>query len=247
MAVSRSSVLQDADELTFAATRFYRPGETRHEPKKSFWKAEVFAGGDVLTGTVDQLVGKCWVLPFKEYCAYLIKDLDEKDQFCCDTRYLSNGQGRFSKLTSKEFLKNSFAPERIERQIKISPRSCPRVKSIYSEDFDDADIPENATAIRDRQKPRPSQKRHKKEAPPQEKKDDKASKKDDKAGTASGGSQGYLIYQFKGNEYRVGNYVFVRNNAGRPKIFQIERIWEDSKRKRYFKGRRFLRPKGIPV
>lgn len=235
----------DDKQLVYTANRFFRPCETRHEAKRSFWKTEVFASVDELTGTMDSIVGTCWVWSFKDFCELTAKNIHEKDQYCCESRYISKGQGKYAKLTSLHFPPTDLQPEKVDREVKLLPKHIPRMPSMHAKEFNPAEhAPDKLAAIKGRlAKQRASSAVPKQHVPEVRVADEKKAAKD----ASEGIDKAFSVFHFRGTEYRVGSFVLARNVSGKPKVLQIERIYIDRKMKRWFKGRRFLFPKGLGI
>uniref|UniRef100_A0A8C4QAN4 Polybromo 1 n=1 Tax=Eptatretus burgeri TaxID=7764 RepID=A0A8C4QAN4_EPTBU len=65
---------------------FIHPEETKHEPTKMFYRKEVFLSTIEDTFSMDRVLGKCCVLPLKDYLSCRPTEVSESDMFVCESR-----------------------------------------------------------------------------------------------------------------------------------------------------------------
>ena len=95
----------------------YRPNETLHLPKRKFFEKEVFLTPFQDNVLAERLLGNCQVVSLKTFTNNEIFDIDPKDLYICESKYL--GKPRyFAKIKVWEY------PEEDEK-LKQKPREKP--------------------------------------------------------------------------------------------------------------------------
>lgn len=74
---------------TIWARQFFRQRETFHVPTRTFFEKEVMQGDIHNSIPISKVIGKCFVMAFKDYIKYRPEGFEEKDIFVCEWRYTS--------------------------------------------------------------------------------------------------------------------------------------------------------------
>ena len=110
-----------------SGSRFFRPVETFHVPSRKFLEREVFRTDVQDNFGFDKVVGRCFVMPAKDYFRFAPVGFKDEDVYVCESQY-SSKQKSFKK--KKNFWN-------IPDHIKVIPRAKPlepnRVMSIFKE------------------------------------------------------------------------------------------------------------------
>ncbi|VDM60949.1 unnamed protein product [Angiostrongylus costaricensis] len=107
----------DSGDMMVRGKWVYRPNETLHLANRKFIENEVFVTPFIDTVLAERLCGKCVVMSLKTAINNVVEDINPKDVYVCECRYL--GKPRyFAKLKTWPF------PEE-EEKLKLSPRSRP--------------------------------------------------------------------------------------------------------------------------
>ncbi|KAL1417017.1 hypothetical protein MTO96_027223 [Rhipicephalus appendiculatus] len=76
---------------------FYRPNETFHLASRKFLQKEVFKSDNYNSIPVNQVLGKCYVMPVKDYFKSKPEGFDDKDVYVCESRYSAKAKA-FKKI-----------------------------------------------------------------------------------------------------------------------------------------------------
>ncbi|KAE9416160.1 hypothetical protein Angca_009177, partial [Angiostrongylus cantonensis] len=107
----------DSGDMMVRGKWVYRPNETLHLANRKFIENEVFVTPFIDTVLAERLCGKCVVICLKTAINNVVEDINPKDVYVCECRYL--GKPRyFAKLKTWPF------PEE-EEKLKLTPRSRP--------------------------------------------------------------------------------------------------------------------------
>ncbi|XP_064633737.1 protein polybromo-1-like isoform X4 [Lineus longissimus] len=90
---------------------FMQPTDVEHAPTRLFYKREVFRSSIESTTPILAVMGKCMVLPYKDYCTSRPIEYNENDVFLCESKYLD--QERAIRKISKGL-----------KRFQLSPRVC---------------------------------------------------------------------------------------------------------------------------
>ncbi|KAI8920986.1 Bromodomain-containing protein [Powellomyces hirtus] len=76
---------------------FLRPEQTVHRANTKFMQNEVFKTNHMETYYADEIVGRCWVLHYRDYIRGRPKGAPAKDTFICESRYNEQAK-QYSKI-----------------------------------------------------------------------------------------------------------------------------------------------------
>ena len=106
--------------------QFFRQRETFHVPTRTFYEAEVMKGDLHQAIPISSVMGKCYVMPVKDYCKFKPEGFDEKDIFVAEWKYTSK-QRNWKKIKPTGFWE---APDHIKivpRETALEPKRVPSV------------------------------------------------------------------------------------------------------------------------
>ena len=106
--------------------QFFRQRETFHVPTRTFYEAEVMRGDLHQAIPISSVLGKCYVMPVKDYCKFKPEGFEEKDIFVCEWKYTSK-QRNWKKIKPTAFWE---APDHIKivpREKALEPKRVPSV------------------------------------------------------------------------------------------------------------------------
>ena len=106
--------------------QFFRQRETFHVPTRTFYEKEVMRGDLHEAIPISKVLGKCYVMPVKDYFKQKPQNLEEKDIFVCEWKYTSK-QRNWKKIKPTAFWE---APEHIRivaRERQLEPKRIPSV------------------------------------------------------------------------------------------------------------------------
>ncbi|KAJ1965214.1 hypothetical protein IWQ62_002722 [Dispira parvispora] len=71
----------------FSGLWFYRPEQTQHSPTKTFYPNEVFCAGPTDPLALEGALGKCYVMPLKDFLVQQPQGFPPTHVFLCESRY----------------------------------------------------------------------------------------------------------------------------------------------------------------
>ena len=206
--------------------QFFRQRETFHVPTRTFFEKEVMKGDIHQAIPISSVLGKCYVMPVKDYAKFKPEGFEEKDIFVCEWKYTSK-QRNWKKIKPTGFWE---APDHIKivpREKTLEPK---RVASVFKDRIE----------------------KHKEEIEELEAlekvvEDDPV----EKVGWVKEGSEDGLTYW---EQYTIpgpitlrrGDHVLVRGENNRNMIAQIDTMWTGQDNMAYFHGPWFVTPSEIP-
>ncbi|XP_077514488.1 protein polybromo isoform X9 [Amblyomma americanum] len=104
---------------------FYRPNETFHLASRKFLQKEVFKSDNYNSTLVNQVLGKCYVMPVKDYFKSKPEGFDDKDIYVCESRYSAKAKA-FKKIKIWNFVPNEHT-QLVAREEVLSPVRVPSV------------------------------------------------------------------------------------------------------------------------
>ena len=206
--------------------QFFRPRETFHVPTRTFYEKEIMKGDLHQSIPVSKVMGKCYVMPVKDYFKFKPEGFEEKDIFVTEWKYTSK-QRNWKKIKPTAFWE---APD----HIKIVPRDKTlepkRIPSVFKDRIEkhkeeieelealekivEEDVVENVKWVKE------------------------------------GGEDGLVYweqYTIPGPiTLRRGDHVLVRGENNRNMIAQIDTMWTGQDGMAYFHGPWFVTPAEIP-
>ncbi|KAJ1651622.1 hypothetical protein IWQ61_007858 [Dispira simplex] len=72
----------------FSGIWFYRPEQTQHAPTKTFYPNEVFCAGSTNSLALEGALGKCYVMPLKDFLVQQPQGYPPTHVFLCESRYI---------------------------------------------------------------------------------------------------------------------------------------------------------------
>ena len=206
--------------------QFFRQRETFHVPTRTFFEKEVMKGDLHQAIPISSVLGKCYVMPVKDYAKFKPEGFDEKDIFVCEWKYTSK-QRNWKKIKPTGFWE---APDHIKivpREKTLEPK---RVPSVFKDRIE----------------------KHKEEIEELEAlekvvEDDPV----ENVGWVRDGAEDGLTYW---EQYTIpgpitlrrGDHVLVRGENNRNMIAQIDTMWTGQDNMAYFHGPWFVTPAEIP-
>ena len=207
--------------------QFFRQRETFHVPTRTFYEKEVMRGDLHSAIPISSVLGKCYVMPVKDYCKVKPAGFEEKDIFVCEWKYTSK-QRNWKKIKPTAFWE---APEHIKMENRDSPLEPKRVASVFKDRIE----------------------KHKEEIEELEalekvvEEDKHENLKWVKEGSEDG-LQYWEQYSIPGPiTLRRGDHVLVRGENNRNMIAQIDTMWTGADGMAYFHGPWFVTPAEIPA
>ncbi|KAI6660874.1 protein polybromo-1-like [Oopsacas minuta] len=98
-----------SDNPFFTGPWILKPKQTQHPPTQLFYRKEVIMSTTIDTNPMRSIIGKCYVMPLKDYCDSRPIEYLEKNVFVCVYRYYETGDKEFKKI--KTFKSFPLAPE----------------------------------------------------------------------------------------------------------------------------------------
>ena len=126
-----------SDNPFFTGPWILKPKQTQHPPTQLFYKKEVIMSTTIDTNPMRSIIGKCHVMPLKDYCESRPIQYLEKNVFVCVYRYYETGDKEFKKIkTFKSFTLAAEVPKdeyyRFENYIIPELRLSPNVQEFLS-------------------------------------------------------------------------------------------------------------------
>ncbi|VDK79899.1 unnamed protein product [Litomosoides sigmodontis] len=238
---------RDSDGQTFArGTWCYRPEETFHLATRKFCENEVFLTSYYDTVTVDRLIGKCHVMPVRQFMRQKPKGFEDSDIYVCECRYMGR-QLHFKKLKHWPYHAQDEKVEYIKREKPITV--IKRVTSVFAgrKAFhthpslaaganDDESVDSISSLEDDRLKKLPS-------VLEKERMEVVCS---DLPEIANVSTTFYEQMQYNDRWYQLGDFVYVYNPLkNRNAILRVDKLWKTVDGDGFFSGPYFARPREI--
>jgi len=206
--------------------QFFRQRETFHVPTRTFFEKEVMRGDLHSAIPISSVLGKCYVMPVKDYQKFKPVGFEEKDIFVCEWRYTSKIRN-WKKIKPTAFWE---PPSHIKMVLREKPLEPKRVASVFKDRIEkhkeeieelellektvEEDIPGNIKWVKE-------------------------------------GEDDGLVYW---EQYTIpgpitlrrGDHVLVRGENNRNMIAQIDTMWTGQDNMAYFHGPWFVTPVEIP-
>ena len=207
--------------------QFFRQRETFHVPTRTFYEKEVMKGDIHEAIPISKVLGKCYVMPVKDYFRQKPQGLEEKDIFVCEWKYTSK-QRNWKKIKPTGFWDPPNHIRIVAREKLLEPK---RVPSVFKERIEG-----HKEEIKELEE---LEKRVEEEIPGNLKWVNES---------ATDGFQYWEQYTIPGPiTLRRGDHVLVRGEHNRNMVAQIDTMWTDPKDgMAYFHGPWFVTPQEIP-
>ncbi|XP_040572090.1 protein polybromo-1 isoform X2 [Lepeophtheirus salmonis] len=207
---------------TFTGNRFYRPSETYHVPTRKFIEHEVFQSDLRKTISFTEIVGKCWIMPIKDFLRYKPQGFDESDVYVCESRY--NTRLRSFKKIYKNYW---MIPDNLMLGMRQEPLQLKRVSEAEHPPLPE-EIPLNPPPPNVVWNFPPGT------ALPQNP-------------ISDGGLTYFEQYTIPGPiTLKRGDSVYVRAENGKNLIVQIDSMWTNAEGMAYFYGAWYVTPSEVP-
>lgn len=197
---------------------FYRPNETFHLASRKFLQKELFKSDNYNSTPVNQVLGKCYVMPVKDYFKSTPEGFDDKDVYVCESRYSARNKA-FKKIKIWNFVMNEHT--------KLIPReevlSAVRVPSVFKDGVDR--LGEDEEELKVTEKPRPNV-----SLPPQSEEEIAVY---------------YEQLNLPSGVYKLGDCCYVRTEHSKTLIGRIDKMWMDKEGSGFFHGPWFVTPSEI--
>ncbi|EJD74959.1 polybromodomain protein [Loa loa] len=238
---------RDSDGQTFArGTWCYRPEETFHLATRKFCENEVFLTSYYDTVTVDRLIGKCHVMPVRQFMRQKPKGFDDSDIYVCECRYMGR-QLHFKKLKHWPYHPEDEKVEYIKREKPLT--MIKRVTSVFASrktfethpgamvgTNDDESVDSISSLEDDRLK----------KLPVVLEKERVEVVCSDVPEVANKSMIFYEQMQYNDRWYRLGDFVYVYNPLkNRNAILRVDKLWKTVEGDGFFSGPYFARPREI--
>jgi len=211
---------------TIWGAQFFRQRETFHVPTRTFFEKEVMRGDLHQAIPISSVLGKCYVMPVKDYFKYKPEGLEEKDIFVTEWKYTSK-QRNWKKIKPNAFWE---APDHIKIVARDKTLEPKRIPSVFKDRIE----------------------KHKEEIEELEAlekvvEEDVAEKIKWVKEGADDGLTYWEQYSIPGPiVLRRGDHVLVRGENNRNMIAQIDTMWTGQDNMAYFHGPWFVTPSEIP-
>uniref|UniRef100_A0A131XM83 Putative chromatin remodeling complex rsc subunit rsc1/polybromo n=1 Tax=Hyalomma excavatum TaxID=257692 RepID=A0A131XM83_9ACAR len=206
---------------------FYRPNETFHLASRKFLQKEVFKSDNYNSIPVNQVLGKCYVMPVKDYFKSKPEGFDDKDVYVCESRYSAKAKA-FKKIKIWNFVPNEHT-KLVPREEVLSPV---RVPSVFKDGIErSADNNSNSMcfALEEEFKvvdrPRPNV-----------------------AMSAPSEEENITYYEqlnLPSGVFKLGDCCYVRTEHSKTLIGRIDKMWMDREGNGFFHGPWFVLPSEI--
>ena len=211
---------------TIWGAQFFRQRETFHVPTRTFFEKEVMRGDLHQAIPISSVLGKCYVMPVKDYFKYKPEGFEEKDIFVTEWKYTSK-QRNWKKIKPNAFWE---APDHIKIVARDKTLEPKRIPSVFKDRIE----------------------KHKEEIEELEALE-KVVEEDvaEKVKWVKEGSEDGLTYWEQYSipgpiTLRRGDHVLVRGENNRNMIAQIDTMWTGQDNMAYFHGPWFVTPSEIP-
>merc|ERR1719350_147377 len=206
--------------------QYFRQRETFHVPTRTFFEKEVMKGDLHSAIPISSVLGKCYVMPVKDYHKFKPVGFEEKDIYVCEWRYTSKIRN-WKKIKPTAFWEPPSHIKIVPREKPLEPKRVPSVFKEriekHKEDIEELEILEKTVE-----------------------EDIPANIKWVKEGENDG-----LVYW---EQYTIpgpitlrrGDHVLVRGENNRNMIAQIDTMWTGQDNMAYFHEPWFVTPVEIP-
>jgi len=206
--------------------QYFRQRETFHVPTRTFYEKEVMRGDVHSAIPISSVLGKCYVMPVKDYHKFKPVGFEEKDIYVCEWRYTSKIRN-WKKIKPTAFWEPPSHIKIVPREKPLEPKRVPSVFKEriekHKEDIEELEILEKTVE-----------------------EDIPANIKWTKEGEDDG-----LVYW---EQYTIpgpitlrrGDHVLVRGENNRNMVAQIDTMWTGQDNMAYFHGPWFVTPVEIP-
>ena len=109
--------------------QFFRQRETFHVPTRTFYEKEIMRGDLHQSIPVNKVLGKCYVMPVKDYFKFKPAGFEEKDIFVTEWKYTSK-QRNWKKIKPTAFWE---APDHIKIVARDKPLEPKRIPSVFKD------------------------------------------------------------------------------------------------------------------
>uniref|UniRef100_A0A158Q8R4 Bromo domain-containing protein n=1 Tax=Elaeophora elaphi TaxID=1147741 RepID=A0A158Q8R4_9BILA len=238
---------RDSDGQTFArGTWCYRPEETFHLATRKFCENEVFLTSYYDTVTVDRLIGKCHVMPVRQFMRQKPKGFEDSDIYVCECRYMGR-QLHFKKLKHWPYNSEDEKVEYVKREKPLTV--IKRVTSVFASrkafqthsgvavgTNDDESVDSVSSLEDDRLK----------KLPAVLEKERVEVVRSDVSEAANKSMIFYEQMQYSDRWYQLGDFVYVYNPLkNRNAILRVDKLWKTVEGDGFFSGPYFARPREI--
>ncbi|XP_064474413.1 protein polybromo-1-like isoform X2 [Ornithodoros turicata] len=197
---------------------FYRPNETFHLASRKFLEKELFKSDNYNSTPVNQVLGKCYVMPVKDYFKSYPKGFDDKDVYVCESRYSAKAKA-FKKIKIWNFVFNEHT-QLVPREELLS---AVRVPSVFKDGVDK--LGEDEEELKLVEKPRANV-----SLPPAN---------DDEIAVY------YEQLNLPSGVYKLGDCCYVRTEHSKTLIGRIDKMWMDKDGNGFYHGPWFVTPSEI--
>ena len=206
--------------------QFFRQRETFHVPTRTFYEKEVMRGDLHQSIPISSVLGKCYVMPVKDYFKYKPEGFEEKDIYVTEWKYTSK-QRNWKKIKPTAFWEAPDHINIVQRDKTMEPKRIPSVFKDriekHKEEIEELevlekiveeDVVENVQWVKE---------------------------------GADDGLTYWEQYSIPGPiTLRRGDHVLVRGENNRNMIAQIDTMWTGQDKMAYFHGPWFVTPSEIP-
>merc|ERR1712142_68312 len=206
--------------------QYFRQRETFHVPTRTFYEKEVMRGDVHSAIPISSVLGKCYVMPVKDYQKFKPVGFEEKDIFVCEWRYTSKIRN-WKKIKPTAFWEPPRHIKIVQRDKSLEPK---RVASVFKDRIEkhkeeieeleslektvEEDTPENIKWVKE---------------------------------VIDDGLVYWEQYTIPGPiTLRRGDHVLVRGENNRNMVAQIDTMWTGQDNMAYFHGPWFVTPVEIP-
>ena len=220
------NIYKSNGEDVMYGNRFFRPVETFHVSTRKFLENEVFRSDVHDSIPLSKIVGRCMIMPVRDYFSKKPEGFDDKDIYVCESRYASKARS-FKKM--KVFWNIPDHIKIVRRDAELEPK---RVMSVFKERIEKhkEELEEIEAMIKNVDESLPA-------AIPWT--------------NPEGGIEGATYYE----QYTIpgpitlkrGDHVYVRAEDGKNLIAQIDTMWVgQADGIAYFHGPWFVTPREMP-
>ncbi|EEC07487.1 polybromo-1, putative [Ixodes scapularis] len=201
---------------------FYRPNETFHLASRKFLQKEVFKSDNYNSTPVNQVLGKCYVMPVRDYFKSRPEGFEDKDVYVCESRYSAKAKA-FKKIKIWNFFPNEHT-ELLPREEVLSPIRVPSVFKEGAERTGGGDAfglgLQDEFAVVERPRPNVSL-------------------------PAPGDDEGVTYYEqlnLPSGVFKLGDCCYVRTEHSKTLIGRIDKMWMDREGNGFYHGPWFVLP-----
>lgn len=201
---------------------FYRPNETFHLASRKFLQKEVFKSDNYNSTPVNQVLGKCYVMPVRDYFKSRPEGFEDKDVYVCESRYSAKAKA-FKKIKIWNFFPNEHT-ELLPREEVLSPIRVPSVFKEGAERTGSGDAfglgLQDEFAVVERPRPNVSL-------------------------PVPGDEEGVTYYEqlnLPSGVFKLGDCCYVRTEHSKTLIGRIDKMWMDREGNGFYHGPWFVLP-----